>query len=293
MINNILVTGGTHGNELTGITVVQQWNKIKAHLNLTSPLLDISSIMINHAAIEKRTRYVEQDLNRQFSSDKLAQIAAADPNKLCEEETLALELNKRFGPKSSPIIDLVIDFHNTTANLGPCLIILTTDDFEIGLARYVKKVMPEAVILLENEKTYEQFPYLCTLGKHGVMIELGSQSHGVNDPTIFASGLKMLKAITSYCDLYNQGNLPELTPIESFHLTGDVKYPTEKHGALMIHPNLFGHDFNELKPGAPCFITIDGESIKWERDVTFPHFIGEVAYQHLGLAFSTADKIML
>lgn len=293
MINNVLVVGGTHGNELTGITVVKQWDNVTEHLTLSQCNFNIQSMLANSAAIQQRTRYVEEDLNRQFSIEKLAENSHAEADALCMEGQLAQKLNQQFGPKANPTYDLVIDFHNTTANLGPCLIILATSEFEVGMARFVKHVMPDAVILLENEKTYEEFPYLCTLGKHGVMIELGAQPHGVNDPDVFQSGLTLLKAITDYCNLYNESKLPELAPIEAFHLTGEVPYPDKSTSEYMLHPALFGNDFEELNAGDPCFITVDGNTVCWEHDTTYPHFVGEVAYQHLGMAFATSDKIKI
>ncbi|GEM_PF-191566 len=293
MITNVLVTGGTHGNELTGVNVVKHWEQIKPTLKLPQNTPSISCTITNSDAVKYRTRFIDQDLNRQFSLEKLALNENKSDELLCKEERLAQSLNKEIGPKSSPSYDLVIDFHNTTANLGPCLIILCKGEFEVSMARYVKSVMPSSVMLLENEKPYEDFPYLCTLGKHGVMIELGNQAHGVNDPSIYLNGLQLLQAILDFCRLYNENNLPALMPVECYHLTGEVKYPDGAMHEYMIHPDLFGHDFEELKSGDPCFISVDGETVQWEGNATFPHFIGEVAYQHLGMAFSTSDRILL
>jgi len=46
------------------------------------------------------------------------------------EITRALELNRMLGPKGSPAaVDLVCDLHNTTANMGLCLIAYSDCDW--------------------------------------------------------------------------------------------------------------------------------------------------------------------
>ncbi|MFB0912116.1 MAG: succinylglutamate desuccinylase/aspartoacylase family protein, partial [Glaciecola sp.] len=78
VVNTILITAGTHGNELSGIEYVKN---LQANKQLRDQLLsqahgiDIELAIVNKLAVEKRTRYVEEDLNRQFSKEKLSALA--------------------------------------------------------------------------------------------------------------------------------------------------------------------------------------------------------------------------
>ena len=70
VVNKILITAGTHGNEMSGIEYVknlQANEKIRAQLLSQASDIDIKLAIVNKLAVEKRTRYVEEDLNRQFS----------------------------------------------------------------------------------------------------------------------------------------------------------------------------------------------------------------------------------
>ncbi len=65
-INNVLILAGTHGNELSGIYI----NKlIQDNLyNIQRSSFLSSSTLVNAKAIECATRYIDTDLNREFSS---------------------------------------------------------------------------------------------------------------------------------------------------------------------------------------------------------------------------------
>jgi len=141
-IKKVMICGGTHGNELSGVYAVKHWmehpDKLKGHI--TSAKLDF--LLVNQASIDARVRYLDEDLNRQFDLQKL------------------------------------IDIHNTTSAMGPTLIVLDNDDFTRNLARFVKQAMPEANILVEDHIAYREHPYFCTLAKRSVMVEVGPQAQG-------------------------------------------------------------------------------------------------------------------
>ncbi len=120
VVNTILITAGTHGNELSGIEYVKN---LQANKQLRDQLLsqahgiDIELAIVNKLAVEKRTRYVEEDLNRQFSKEKLSALAGDNL-----EHQLAIEFNLAFGTKYQPSRDLDSDIHNTKTNMGPRVI---------------------------------------------------------------------------------------------------------------------------------------------------------------------------
>jgi aspartoacylase len=64
MIKNVAITGGTHGNEFTGVYLVKKW-KNNPELVKRSSFETITKHM-NLQAIKEVRRYVDQDLNRSF-----------------------------------------------------------------------------------------------------------------------------------------------------------------------------------------------------------------------------------
>lgn len=290
-INNVLITGGTHGNEMSGIQAVTYWSKNKDKLQALAPSTSIEYCLVNQAAIAARTRFIDEDLNRQFSIEKLSTPLQTDsPN----EAKLAQAFNQQYGPKGSPVVDLSIDIHNTTSNMGATLIILVNDEFNKQLARYVKSKIPNSVILVEDYKDFEQYAYLCSVAKKGVMIEVGPQLQGALRAEIYAQTVEMTSSILQFVEIYNSGQIKTLPAVEAYRLDKEVLYPVDSENCktAMIDSNLDQKDFKVLRPGQPCFIDFEGNSILWEGKETYPHFIGEAAYDHLNLAFATADKCL-
>jgi aspartoacylase len=291
-IDSVLICGGTHGNELSGVYALRQWQQNSDNLRALIPSAELSLMMVNEAAISARTRYIDEDLNRQFDLQKLAENKGRDD--LCHEAALAQSLNRDYGPKSDPQIDFLIDIHNTTSAMGPTLIVLENDSFNHNLARYVKTHMPHANILVEDHIAYQQHPYFCTLGKRSVMIEVGPQAQGTLRAEAYEQTVEMTELILSYIEAVNSNTYFDLSAVPAFRLTGDVLYPKTEDGvrSAMIHPSLDGRDFKLLMPQTPCFIDFKGENILWKGGETYPHFIGEAAYDGLNIAFATAEHCL-
>ncbi|RDV29077.1 aspartoacylase [Alteromonas aestuariivivens] len=288
MINSIALVGATHGNELSGIQLVKNWRQ--SGLPERFRPLNVNLLLANQAAMQANVRFVEQDLNRQFTPANLTSPA----DNL--ESHLAIGLNSQLGPKGNAHTDLVIDVHNTTSSMGATLIILQLDEFHIQLARFVKQAMPEANILVEDEKPYEEHGYLCTVGKRGVMIEVGAQPQGVLREDVYQLTLTMAEAILDFCVCRNQQSVPALPACEAFRLGENIHFPLDDNGerTAMIHHHLQDADFVPLMPGQPVFRSFDGSDINWWGDTpTYPHFINEAAYHKLHVAFATADLITL
>ena len=288
-IKQVLITGGTHGNEMSGIQAVQYWQNNPGVLRDLAPTATTQVRLVNTAAMAARARYIDEDLNRQFTLEKLGNLLDANAN---NEVTIAHAFNAEFGPKGNPKTDFQIDIHNTTSNMGPTLIVLENDDFHQQLARYVKKVMPESIILVEDYKPYADFGYLCTVAKRGVMVEVGPQVQGALKASIYQQTIDMTYAILGFIERFNTKSLSPLSPASAYRLGTEIFYPTNAECAktAMIHPSLEGMDFKVLMPQQPCFIDFEGKDILWEGDITYPHFIGEAAYDHLHIAFATSTK---
>ncbi|WP_334019841.1 aspartoacylase [Alteromonas sp. S015] len=290
MFDSIALFGGTHGNETSGIQLIRNWQQYGLPTRFNT--LNVSLNIANEAAIAANVRFVEEDLNRQFTLERLESSAAS------KEAILAKSINEKFGPKGDSQTDFVIDIHNTTSEMGATLILLEADEFHIQLARYVKQQMPEANILVEDEKPYLEHGYLCTTGKKGVMIEVGGQPQGVLREDVYLLTQTMAEAILDFCAAYNKGKISTdaLPACEAFRLGDNVSFPLDANGkrTAMIHHSLQDNDFKPLMPSAPVFRTFDGKDILWESKAeTYPHFINEAAYFKLDVAFATAERITL
>ncbi|WP_371195153.1 aspartoacylase [Glaciecola sp. SC05] len=284
----ITICGGTHGNELSGVYAVNHWLRNDGAIRKLIPSAELAFLLVNQASIKARTRFIDEDLNRQFVLNKLQENQGS--TSLNCETALAQQLNQQLGPKSAPKTDFIIDIHNTTSAMGPTLIVLESDAFNRNLARYVKTNMPSANILVEDHIPYLQHPYFCTVGKRSVMVEVGPQAQGALRAKVFQETVEMTEHILAYIESVNTHGIKELSAIQAFRLLAEVPYPVDTNGqrSAMIHPDLDANDFSELINGAPCFIDFHGNDIAWQGDTIYPHFIGEAAYDKQGLAFASA-----
>ena len=301
-VKSVLICGGTHGNELSGVYAISQWQRDDTELKNLAPSANIDFLMVNQAAVDANVRFIEEDFNRQFSFAKLTENSKKNHEQLNLEAALAQRLNAQYGPKQSPQIDFIVDIHNTTSAMGPTLIVLARDHFNIGLARYVKTHMPSANILVEDHLPYTDLPYFCTLAKQSVMVEVGAQAQGTLKAQVYQQTVEMTEHILAFIQKYNDDldtstdytdSYPQ--PVDAFSFTKDTIYPLNAAGqrSAMIHPQLDGQDFKVLKKGQPCFVDFQGQDINWEEETTYPHFIDEAAYNKLNIAFAGAHKTQI
>ncbi|USD66991.1 aspartoacylase [Vibrio sp. SCSIO 43136] len=281
-LNSILLVAGTHGNELSGIYL----NKLISDglFNATRSSFDTHTVLANHKAIENNVRYLDVDLNRQFSPE----VQANEPTN--HEQTLAREFIEKYGDVNN---QLIIDLHNTTSNMGATLILLTNDPFYTKMGAYVKQQMPEANILFEDRKPWQEQAYLCTAGQYGVMIEVGAQAHGSLKSETLALMKKMVTAVFDYVEKHNLDQVGALSDYDAYYYTEEVYIPMDEDGMrrAMVHPDVCGKDFQAVAQGQPLLTTFDGEEICWQQaQDTYPHFINEAAYFKSHIAMALADK---
>lgn len=65
----VAIFGGTHGNEMSGIMLVNMWLKNGAEIQRSGVMT--KPFITNPRAVEKCTRYVDTDLNRAFTPENL------------------------------------------------------------------------------------------------------------------------------------------------------------------------------------------------------------------------------
>lgn len=279
-ITNALLVSGTHGNELSGLYLQKLIRDGRYDANRRT--FSTALLTGNPEAVKQKCRYVDRDLNRQFTAQ--AQEARN------EESTRAQSLITQYANNEKL---LIIDLHNTTSNMGATLILLSEAPFYKQMGAYVKQRMPNANILFETRRSWQEQPYLCTMGQHGVMIEVGAQAHGSLKSDTLDLMKTMTTAVLDYLEKSNLGQLGPLNAYDAYFYQEDVVVPLDHDGQrlALVHPTVCGQDFKPVYPGEPLLATFMGSDIHWqgEREI-YPHFINEAAYCASNIAMALAEK---
>lgn len=317
-VQRVALCGGTHGNERTGVTVIERALLHPARYH--RPSVQTTAILTNERAVRENRRYIDFDLNRCFGNAELATTGAETAAGY--EHRRARELNALLGPKesNSPAFDLCIDLHTTTANMGPTIIIREEDP----LARIIAAVVPlrlPAVRVLGygaagadtktaapeptnaavggapgSAGTAGDYPFLAEVTTYGVEIEVGPVAQGVVRQTAVRQSEQIIEAILDIVDAHNRGTLVVPTAsIELYHFDRDVDYPRRADGSLfaMVHPRLQDRDFALLQPGDPLFLTFDDQVVRHQGNSVYPVFINEAAYYEKNCAMTFTRLVRL
>ena len=97
VVKSIVVVGGTHGNEYTGVFVSKA---LARSLQRENPYktFQLSTVIANPEAHLQNKRFIDQDLNRQFSYKALEERDGSEADQPAEARR-ATELNQLLGPK--------------------------------------------------------------------------------------------------------------------------------------------------------------------------------------------------
>ncbi|CAL8277686.1 unnamed protein product [Arctogadus glacialis] len=288
----VAIFGGTHGNEMSGVTLVNLW-MMNSREEIQRKGVETQPFITNPKAVEKCSRYVDTDLNRAFTTENLSAPHGKD---LPYEVQRAQEINRLFGPKgSSEAYDVIFDLHNTTSNMGCTLILESSKDhFNLQMMNYIKKaIAPDSCPVLLNEDPGLKYATARSVAKHSVGLEVGPQPQGVLRSNIFEAMRIILKHALDFIELFNEGvEFPPCT-VDVFKVSERMDYPRDSNGNIiaMVHPNLQDCDWEPLTPGDPMFQTFDGKTIPYEgAGAVYPTFINEAAYYEKQQAFVTTRR---
>ncbi|KAL3788498.1 hypothetical protein HJC23_006536 [Cyclotella cryptica] len=107
-IEKVVIVGGTHGNEYTGVWCIksiekqrQLWNEKstdipKANIFSDFPTLDIATLLANPVAHMQNKRFVDSDLNREFSVEKLRRVAMTKSETQEENSSEECDIRNEF-----------------------------------------------------------------------------------------------------------------------------------------------------------------------------------------------------
>lgn len=286
-LTRVGVCGGTHGNELSGVYIVKEMQKQKLDKIGSASL---TTALSNPRAIDVCRRYTETDLNRCFKSALLSSpLTDSSPYELRR----AHELNAQFGPKGSKeAMDLLIDLHNTTANMGVTIIMDTVDPITAHILKYIQTNMAPAPVfgIQMDLQPWESYS-LDSVSKSGFSIEVGPQPHGVLRADIFNMMKKAMDLSLEWVQKFNSGCTFEGGAVDVYGYVKTVDYPRDPFDGQItaaIHPKLQDNDFKLLQPGDPVFLSFSGETMKHEGEALYPFFVNECAYYEKKIAFHLA-----
>jgi aspartoacylase len=287
-IENVVIAGGTHGNEFTGVFLLKQWQSAPEQITRESFKTDL--LCANPQAITQNKRFVDNDLNRCFSYAQLD-----DYQLTSTEDNRAKVINQQIGPKGAAKTDFIIDLHTTTANMGVNIVLTKLDAFHVRLAAYLLSKMDNVTITLEDSLG-EDHHFLCAIAKKHCLIEVGPVPQGLFNHTIIEQTDIATRHVLDYVEYTNQGNLPTLNDsVDLFKFVDIITLPVDQDGmpSAMVHQSIQGKDFQIIDDGDPMLITTDGEVAHYQGPSRYMAFINEAAYYVKGIAFHTLEKMTI
>ena len=235
-IHKVTIVGGTHGNEYTGIWCVKMIERQRElYSSGTSiddaekpinpfemyPSLTINTLIANTKAYMQNKRFIDTDLNREFSITKLKEYSlkaeecvdtSSEP--LPYEAVRAAEIQSLLGEKNDGDVndtpsDIVVDLHTTTANMGITLIITEGDALMSAAAAYVMHKCKEKYgyekvncMLLPPNKRVDR-THLPSCGSLDFTIEVGPTPQGVIRHDVVEQTQAALNSLLEFLHLRN------------------------------------------------------------------------------------------
>ncbi|XP_072281141.1 N-acyl-aromatic-L-amino acid amidohydrolase (carboxylate-forming) [Pyxicephalus adspersus] len=293
-LHRVAVVGGTHGNEMSGVFLVKHWLKDSSHL--VRDTFSAVPLLSNPKASEKGVRYYEKDLNRCFTLDILsAPDSPDDPYEVLR----AKEINRMFGPRGSAnAYDMILDLHNTTSNMGVCLIISRVQNaVELHVCHYIQTRLPYYIPrIYVYTKPGADLYSVDSVARCGIGFELGPQPQGVVRADILQKMKTVVEVTLDFIDHLNKGIEFPGFEIDVYQCADQVDFPRSPDGEIsaVVHPSLQDKDFSLLHPGDPIFLGLDGQIIPYSgKKPLYPVFINEAAYHEKKIAFILAEKIQV
>ena len=301
-IRNVVVVGGTHGNEYTGVFVAKRLEAHPERLLTGLDTLNVSSLIANTAAVAANRRFIDEDLNRQFTLQGLETQSTSRAGKEPLEAKRAREIDEIIGPKlassrrgaqTQSAADFVFDLHTTTSNLGTTIILHDEDPVCLRLAAFVSNALggeaAQVRVLLEEICAPAACPYLSSSGTRGIEIEVGPTPQGVLRHDVVDKTEKALRASLEFLhrrnlnDSFDKEIGQEATLVVYRTIGTKLPWPVDAGGfpAAVVHRNLQDNDWRPMSRGDPLFERSDGTTIVYDGaqgDTIVPIFINEGGY---------------
>ena len=281
---DVLVVGGTHGNEVNAPWLLDQWDRHPDLLDVAG--LSVQRVIGNPAARAAGRRYVDRDLNRSFRRDLLD--GAGEDLELVR----ARELLAQYGPAGSAPSRVVLDLHSTTAAMGNCLVVYGRRPADLALAALVQSALGLPVYLHEADAA--QTGFLVEQWPCGLVVEVGPVPQGVLDARVVTQTRLALEACFRSLHRVRKGldRDPELLVVHRHLCSRDLPRDAQGQPTALLHPARQGRDWHPLDGAAPLFVGADATSVETLQrdDVVVPVFVNEAAYAEKHIALSLTQR---
>ncbi len=280
----VLLVAGTHGNEINGIWLFEQWEKLPLLINTHG--IKTYKVIGNPEAKKAGKRYIFNDLNRSFLEESFSEI-----NSQNLEGMRAIQLVQLYGIKGENPCQIALDFHTTTASMGSCLVVYGRRDSDLALAGLIQNKLGLPIYLHESDK--KQTGFLVESWPCGLVIEIGPVAQNLlNSRIIYQTKLILENLLEQIKDISNFDHLfPEKLIIHR-HIKS-IDFPRDDEGNIngFVHPLRQGKDWHPLKKDDDLFCKFNGESIRFDEDEQYiPVFINESSYMEKNIAMSLTKR---
>ena len=284
----VLVVAGTHGNEINGPWLLDQWRRDPDFIDARG--LDVQLATGNPAACLQGRRYLDRDLNRSFRPE-LLKTASMHPAEADREMVQALALLQQFGPEGQTPCDLVVDLHSTTSAMGNCLVVYGRRPADLALAALVQYRLGLPIYLHEADDAQQGF--LAERWPCGLVIEVGPVPQNVRRFDIVQQTRLALEALIAAIVSVGDGSARYPAQVVIHRHLGSRDVPRRSTGEpdSLVHPSLQGRDWQPLRRGDPLFIDAHAKTAVFDGDDgVIPVFINEAAYAEKAIAFSITHR---
>jgi len=280
----VLLVAGTHGNEINGIWLFEEWEKSSFLINTHG--IKTCKVIGNPQAKNAGKRYLHSDLNRSFREESFLSFDSSN-----FEEIRANELVKLFGISGENPCQIALDFHTTTASMGSCLVVYGRREADLALAALIQNKLGLPIYLHESDK--KQTGFLVESWPCGLVVEIGPVGQGLLNSKIISQTKLILENLLEQIQQVKHLNLlfPEQLIIHR-HIKS-IDFPRDEAGHIdgYVHSLRQSKDWQPLKKNDELFYKLNGETIKYEEDEDYiPVFINEAAYMEKNIAMSFTKR---
>ena len=276
----VLLVAGTHGNEINGIWLFDEWKKSPFLINTHG--IKTFQVIGNPEAKKAGKRYIHSDLNRSFKEETFLSTNSSNV-----EERRASDLVDFYGEAGENPCQIVLDFHTTTASMGSCLVVYGRRDADLALASLIQNQLGLPIYLHESDQ--KQTGFLVESWPCGLVVEIGPVGQSLLNSRIISQTKLILETLLEQIHKVMNFNLffPEKLVIHR-HIK-NIDFPRDEEGNIVgyVHYLRQSKDWQELKKDDELFFKFNGEIIRYEENEPYiPVFINEAAYMEKNIAMS-------
>ncbi len=282
--SQVLLVTGTHGNEINGPWLFEQWSQNRELINNFG--LSLVRQIGNPKALDIGRRYLDFDLNRSFRKDSQDCLTSSN-----YEVNRAKELCDLYGPNGSNPCSIAIDLHSTTADMGSCLVIYGRRPVDLAFSSLIQTRLGLPIYLHEGDPSQKGF--LVESWSCGLVIEIGPVPQGVLEVSIVEKSRIVISASLEVLSMVRDGTAVYPDQVVVHKHLGSIDFPRDHQGKVTacIHPERQGADWELIEKGSPLFMDLNGEIERFDgKDKLAPVFINEAAYAEKQISMSLTNR---